>query len=79
MPPPGKAWLKLDSAGDSVTVYLRSARGTFRPGDDIPAGSYSLQAFFIEGKPQDVGSINLKNGDVKTLKCTKAFVSCRVK
>jgi serine/threonine protein kinase len=79
LPPPGKAWLKLDPAGDSVTVYLRSTRGTFRPGDDIPAGSYSLQAFFVEGKPQDVGSINLKNGDVRTLKCTKAFVSCRVK
>ncbi len=78
-PPPGKAWLKLDPGGDVVPVWVRSGGGSFRPGDDIPAGTYSLQAFFKEGTPKDVGSVTLKSGDVRTLKCTKALVGCIVK
>jgi len=78
-PPPGKAWLRLDPSGDVVPVYVRSGRADYKPGDDIPAGTYSLQAFFKEGTPKDVGTVTLKSGDVKRLKCTAALVSCVVR
>jgi hypothetical protein len=44
-----------------------------------PPDPNPLQAFFVEGKPQNVGSIRLNNGDVKTLKYTRASVSCRAR
>jgi hypothetical protein len=75
-PPPGKAWVRVKGSVESV--YLRSPQGTFQPGDDIPAGTYKMQAFFKPGEPTDIGNVNLSNGEQVTLTCTKEFLSCNM-
>ncbi|MEE2751497.1 MAG: protein kinase [Myxococcota bacterium] len=74
-PPPGMAWVKL--TGDTANVYLQSASGNYRPGDDIPAGTYRLQVFFEANQPRNSGKITLSDGEVRKIKCTKALVVCR--
>ena len=75
-PPPGTAWVRVK--GSVEIVYLRSAQGTFQPGDDIPAGTYKMQAFFKPGEPTDIGNVTLAVGELLTLSCTKEFLSCNV-
>jgi serine/threonine-protein kinase len=75
-PPPGTAWVRVKGSVESV--YLRSAQGTFQPGDDIPAGTYKMQVFFKPGEPTDIGNVTLVVGDLLTLSCTKEFLSCNM-
>jgi len=75
-PPPGTAWVRVKGSVESV--YLRSAQGTFQPGDDIPAGTYKMQVFFKPGEPTDIGNVTLAVGELLTLSCTKEFLSCNM-
>jgi serine/threonine-protein kinase len=75
-PPPGTAWARVKGSVESV--YLRSAQGTFQPGDDIPAGQYKVQVFFKPGQPTDIGNVTLAVGELLTLSCTKEFLSCNM-
>ncbi len=75
-PPPGTAWVRVK--GNVESIYLRSAQGTFQPGDDIPAGTYKMQAFFKPGEPTDIGNVSLAVGELLTLSCTKEFLSCNM-
>ncbi len=69
------AWVKL--TGDPANVYLQSASGNYRPGDNIPAGTYRLQVFFEANQPRNSGKITLVDGETRKIKCTKALVVCR--
>ena len=69
------AWVKL--TGDTANVYLQSAAGNFRPGDNIPAGTYQLKVFFEGGQPRNSGKVTLLEGETRKIKCTKALLLCR--
>jgi serine/threonine protein kinase len=74
-PPPGTAWVHLE--GDATNLYLRSAVGDYRPGDDIPAGEYSQEVFFDGRDARTLGNITLVSGEQYTIRCNKALMLCQ--
>lgn len=67
----------LSVTGDATSVVLRGAGGTARPGDIAP-GTWTAEVTFADGRSVSVRDVQILGGKTTTLKCSSAFLSCRV-
>ncbi|MFZ5479315.1 MAG: hypothetical protein ACOZNI_21295, partial [Myxococcota bacterium] len=75
-PPPGHGRVKL--TGDAKSLYLRSSAGNF-PAGDIPAGTYTMSAFFEGSEPIDAGTLVVADGQTREVRCVKKLLRCTPK
>lgn len=68
---------RLSVTGDATSVVLRGAGGTARPGDIAP-GTWTAEVTFADGRSVSVRDVQILGGKTTTLKCSAAFLSCRV-
>ena len=62
--------------GDAKRVWLESPAGRF-PAGQVPPGTYQIKAFFDGVDAVTTGSITVKAGEVREIKCVSALVVCR--
>ncbi len=67
---------KVSVQGEVANVIFRGAKGSFHAGD-VPPGDYEIKADFGTGKLESAGQINLKSGQVVTVKCSSRLLVCR--
>lgn len=62
-------------AEGGVRIWLVGAAGRFPPGD-VPAGSYTVKAFFDPMSSVDAGTLSVRRGERWTVKCSKSMGVC---
>jgi serine/threonine protein kinase len=67
---------KVSVQGEVANVIFRGAKGSFHAGD-VPPGDYEIKADFGTGTLESAGQINLKSGQVVTVKCSSRLLVCR--
>jgi serine/threonine protein kinase len=69
----GFATISLE--GDASKVMLQSGGESFSPGA-VPAGTYSISAWFGGSAPVPAGTVTLVDGEAVTLRCSSLMLRC---
>ena len=73
--PAGMARVGL--AGDVSSVWLVGPGGNFRLPRDVPAGSYELRVYFAPDTATTVSTLNLAEGQSRTIRCASGARQCK--
>lgn len=74
-PEPGRILV----TGDALSVRFVGPAGTFKPGAELPAGTYQIKASFSDGVPVVAGNVTVAEGQTRTVNCVAGFDRCSPK
>jgi len=70
----------VSTQGDALKVELVSASGSRRRASgSVPAGSYRIEATFIDSDPIQAGQVQIEPGAAVVIKCSSRFRRCQAK
>jgi serine/threonine protein kinase len=72
---PGTAQVSLE--GDVRRVFLQGPTGNFPLPGDIPAGDYTILAFFEDGQGISLGAVHLTDGGALAVRCNQDLRRCK--
>lgn len=73
--PVGSGTVRVTGFATQITLIGGGRR--LGPGE-VPAGSYRVEAVFQDGQTAKAGRIQVTDGSVQTLHCSKVYKTCRV-
>jgi serine/threonine protein kinase len=67
---------KFKVSGDATRVVLVGKKGTFKPRESMPPGTYTIMATFPGRAAMGAGKVQIRAGKTTKIKCRKDFTRC---